>query len=286
MTPGPGCRYRPVADPARPSGTDSDPTPVNASDAVRIGDFEVVRELGRGGMGVVYEAVERSLGRRVALKVLPLAAAIDPRQIARFRVEAQAASQLNHPHIVPVYSVGCTGGVHYYAMRLIEGPTLAQWIAGLRGREGGHDPRSTTELRPGSAVPDEASEVGPVDARGGEPDDGSGSDGASHSRGMRWPASAARAEPRPPGDARGRRRRLGRSLALRGMRRPAIPAGGRASRRAATSSPGRRRLPVSCLPARLGRSLALPGTSAARDPIGRASLPASRDFLTGRRGSR
>ena len=101
-----------------PSGGDDD-TP-------RIGDFRIVRELGRGGMGVVYEAVEGSLGRRVALKVLPFAAAIDPRQIARFRVEAQAASHLNHPHIVPVFSVGCEGGIHYYAMQLIDGPTLAR----------------------------------------------------------------------------------------------------------------------------------------------------------------
>jgi tetratricopeptide (TPR) repeat protein len=102
----------------------------------RLGDFRVVRELGRGGMGVVYEAEQRSLGRRVALKVLPFAAAIDPRQIARFRVEAQAASQLHHAHIVPVYSVGCDRGVHYYAMQLIDGLTLAELIAEL-GHPGG-----------------------------------------------------------------------------------------------------------------------------------------------------
>src|SRR6185312_2989280 len=127
---------------------DVTPGPPGAADpdAPRIGDFRIVRELGRGGMGVVYEAVEGSLGRRVALKVLPLAAAIDPRQIARFRVEAQAASQLDHPHIVPVYSVGCQGGVHYYAMRLIDGPTIAQWISGLRRQEG--DGEATTETRP------------------------------------------------------------------------------------------------------------------------------------------
>ena len=98
------------------------------SDGPTLGDFRVIRELGRGGMGVVYEAEQHSLGRHVALKVLPFAASIDPRQIARFRVEAQAASHLNHPHIVPVYSVGCQDGVHYYAMQLIEGPTLAERI--------------------------------------------------------------------------------------------------------------------------------------------------------------
>lgn len=103
---------------------------------LELGGFRVVREIGRGGMGVVYEAIEIALGRRVALKVLPFAAAIDPRQIARFRVEAQAASQLNHSHIVPVYSVGCHGGVHFYAMQLVEGPTLADLILGLREQQG------------------------------------------------------------------------------------------------------------------------------------------------------
>jgi eukaryotic-like serine/threonine-protein kinase len=108
---------------------------VDSDDGPRLGDFRVIRELGRGGMGVVYEAEQHSLGRRVALKVLPFAASIDPRQITRFRVEAQAASQLNHPHIVPVYSVGCERGVHYYAMQLINGPTLAERIDELRGRD-------------------------------------------------------------------------------------------------------------------------------------------------------
>ena len=90
------------------------------------------RTLGRGGMGVVFEAVEHSLARHVALKVLPFGAAIDPRQLARFRVESQAAAQLHHTHIVPVYSVGCERGVHYYAMQLIDGQTLADVIADLR----------------------------------------------------------------------------------------------------------------------------------------------------------
>ncbi len=97
-----------------------------------LGDFRIVRTLGRGGMGVVYEAVQRSLDRHVALKVLPFGAAIDPRRLARFRVESQAAAGLNHPHIISVYSVGSEAGVHYYAMQLIDGPTLAELIADLR----------------------------------------------------------------------------------------------------------------------------------------------------------
>ena len=78
-----------------------------------LGDFRILREVGRGGMGVVYEAIQRSLSRRVALKVLPFAAAMDPTQLRRFQTEALAAAQLHHTHIVPVYSVGCERGVHY-----------------------------------------------------------------------------------------------------------------------------------------------------------------------------
>lgn len=98
----------------------------------RLGEFEIVRELGRGGMGIVYEAVQVTLGRRVALKVLPFAATLDQDQLARFKVEAQAAARLHHPHIVPVYSVGCERGVHYYSMQLIEGRSLDVVIAQRR----------------------------------------------------------------------------------------------------------------------------------------------------------
>jgi WD40 repeat protein/serine/threonine protein kinase len=97
-----------------------------------LGDFRIVREIGRGGMGVVYEAVQISLGRRVALKVLPFAAALDPRQLQRFKNEAQAAAFLQHQNIVPVHYVGCERGVHFYAMQFIDGQTLAAVIQDLR----------------------------------------------------------------------------------------------------------------------------------------------------------
>jgi serine/threonine protein kinase/tetratricopeptide (TPR) repeat protein len=97
-----------------------------------LGDFRILREVGRGGMGVVYEAEQISLNRRVALKVLPFAAALDAKQLQRFRNEAQAAGHLQHQHIVPVYAVGVERGVHYYAMQFIEGRTLAAMIADMR----------------------------------------------------------------------------------------------------------------------------------------------------------
>jgi serine/threonine-protein kinase len=100
-----------------------------------LGDFRILREVGRGGMGVVYEAIQTSLNRRVALKVLPFAAAMDPAQLRRFQTEALAAAQLHHTNIVPVYSVGGERGVHYYAMQFIEGQTLAAAITELRAVE-------------------------------------------------------------------------------------------------------------------------------------------------------
>jgi serine/threonine protein kinase len=94
-----------------------------------LGDFLIVREVGRGGMGVVYEAEQISLSRRVALKVLPFAATMDPRHLQRFHNEARAAASLHHEHIVPVYAVGCERAVHFYAMQFIEGKSLAELIA-------------------------------------------------------------------------------------------------------------------------------------------------------------
>ena len=79
-------------------------------------------------MAIVYEAEQVSLRRRVAVKVLPNTAALDPRQLDRFLLEARAAAWLHHPHIVPVHAVGCEADRHDYAMQVIEGPSLAAMI--------------------------------------------------------------------------------------------------------------------------------------------------------------
>src|SRR5262245_46117561 len=95
------------------------------STPISLGDYSIVRQIGPGGMGVVYDAIHHTQANRVALKVLPFAASLDPRQLQRFKNEAHAASQLRHPHIVPVYEVGCVGGTHYYTMQLIVGQSLS-----------------------------------------------------------------------------------------------------------------------------------------------------------------
>jgi serine/threonine protein kinase len=100
--------------------------------SARLGEFRILREVGRGGMGVVYEAEQLPLGRRVALKVLPSAASLDPRQRQRFQLEAQAAALLHHEHIVPVFGIGFDDGFHHYAMQFIDGRSLTELIRGLR----------------------------------------------------------------------------------------------------------------------------------------------------------
>src|SRR5262249_36957957 len=101
-----------------------------------LGDYRIVPGGGRGGMGVVCEAEQRSRRRRVARKVLPFAAAVDPRRLQRFQNEAVAAASLHHEHIVPVHAVGCERGLHFYAMQFIEGRSLAQVLAARKDPAG------------------------------------------------------------------------------------------------------------------------------------------------------
>jgi serine/threonine protein kinase len=94
----------------------------------RIGEYRLLREIGRGGMGVVYEAEQVSLGRHVALKVLPFHQLLDGKRLERFHREARAAALLQHPNIVPVHGVGEEGGLQYYVMQFVAGQGLDQVI--------------------------------------------------------------------------------------------------------------------------------------------------------------
>ena len=98
----------------------------------RLGDYRIVRELGRGGMGVVYEAEQESLGRHVALKVLPTSALLNVTYLERFKREAKAAARLHHTNIVPVFGVGEHDGVPYYAMQFIRGEGLDRVLVDVR----------------------------------------------------------------------------------------------------------------------------------------------------------
>jgi serine/threonine protein kinase/tetratricopeptide (TPR) repeat protein len=132
---------------------------VHADSPGKLGDFRIVREIGRGGMGIVYEAEQISLSRRVALKVLPFASVLDAKQVKRFKNEAQAAATLDHPNIVSVYSVGCDRGVHYYAMQYVEGQSLAEVVDDQRA--GSSSTPAGAEDRPArqSAIRNPQSEI-------------------------------------------------------------------------------------------------------------------------------
>ena len=127
---------------AKPAGTDPH-LPSMAGPEVppeQLGDYHILREVARGGMGVVYEAEQVSLGRHVALKVLPAQVGGDPIRLLRFRREARSAAKLHHTNIVPVFDVGATDGVHYYAMQFIQGQGLDEVLQELRRLRAGEKP--------------------------------------------------------------------------------------------------------------------------------------------------
>jgi serine/threonine protein kinase/WD40 repeat protein/tetratricopeptide (TPR) repeat protein len=131
-------RLKPAADelPGR-FGDRADRLTAGVGEAAgRLGDFRLLREVARGGMGVVYEAVQESLGRHVALKILPGAGRLTPAEIERFQLEARSAGRLHHGHIVPVYGVGECQGMHYYAMQFIQGHGLDAILDDLRRLRG------------------------------------------------------------------------------------------------------------------------------------------------------
>lgn len=94
----------------------------------QLGDYRILREIGRGGMGVVYEAEQQSLQRTVAVKVFPVSTLREPRQLQRFHREARTAARLHHNNIVPVFGVGEQDGLHYFVMQKIAGTSLDRLI--------------------------------------------------------------------------------------------------------------------------------------------------------------
>ena len=134
-------KLKPRAD----AGGTSEPAavPSDGGKPKHLGDYRILRVAGRGGMGVVYEAEQESLGRHVALKVLPSSALLNPTYLERFRREAKAAARLHHTNIVPVFGVGEHDGVPYYAMQFIRGEGLDKVLADVR----------RMRLQPGQAAP-------------------------------------------------------------------------------------------------------------------------------------
>jgi serine/threonine protein kinase/predicted Zn-dependent protease len=114
----------------------------------QLGDYRILREVGRGGIGVVYEAEQVSLGRHVALKVLPEHVTTNERQRTRFEREARSAARLHHTNIVPVFGVGEQDGMHYYVMQFIQGLGLDEVLEEVRRLAGGEPPAQPFSGRP------------------------------------------------------------------------------------------------------------------------------------------
>jgi WD40 repeat protein/serine/threonine protein kinase len=169
----PSLRLLADASPRGADGQDRPAAPLSPADVLSgepLGDFRLLREVGRGGMGVVYEAEQRSLGRRVALKVLPFVATLDPKQLQRFHNEAKVAAGLRHEHVVHVYGVGSDRGVHYYAMEFVQGLSLADVIRALQGADVGQPVAMATASYAPKHSPAAESSISQPDARSAESD--------------------------------------------------------------------------------------------------------------------
>ena len=126
------------------AGSDARNT-IQATDIKRLGDLRIIREIGRGGMGIVYEAEQESLGRRVAVKVLPKQHLNSEKSLARFLRESKTAAKLHHTNIVPVLGVGADDGYHYYVMQYVRGVGLDEVIGHLRGSDSTADGTGSTK---------------------------------------------------------------------------------------------------------------------------------------------
>ena len=144
-----------------------------------FGEFEIIREIGRGGMGIVYEAQQTSLNRQVALKVLSVGWGFSKQAVIRFQRKAQAAARLHHTNIVPIYTTGMQNQIPYYAMELVRGPSLNQVLKQLRNDSSSTDPSESNSGLSGSQEKSTPAEAGLEAVDGASRSPGTGNDSAS-----------------------------------------------------------------------------------------------------------